>query len=144
MPRSKKPAVDRAPTTTGKTPRVAKPPDLSGRYPLWSFAIVDVGGPWCFRCLPSRELPSVLARLGQFEGMTWTQIEQGTGSHFVSCGRLVRNATKRLQELRYDDIDQLFSLRIKGKPRIWGIRAGSVLRILWWDPEHEVCRSGKR
>lgn len=141
MSRRRKPSIRNAPPTTGKQPRVEGLPDPSGQHPVWSFSIVDVGGPWCFSCLPGKDLPGVLTRLGQLEGMTWTEIEQGTGSHFVPCSRLVAEARRRLQNLHHDDLDELFSLRIRGKPRIWGIRIGPVLRVLWWDPDHQVCES---
>ena len=87
----------------------------------------------------------VLQRLGQYESMNWTEIITRTKSHPVSCDRLVAKARKRLQQIGQDDIDQLFSLRMGGnKPRIWGLRRGGCLRILWWDPEHKVCPSPKR
>jgi len=40
----------------------------------------------------------------------------------------------RLDELT----DDLFSLRLEGDMRIWGIRLGRVLQLVWYDPRHEV------
>lgn len=43
-----------------------------------------------------------------------------------------------------DDLDQLFSLRLTVRKRVWGIKEGNIFWILWWDPEHEVCKSHKK
>lgn len=91
------------------------------------------------------QLLKALVRLGEYEKMNWPQIIRQTGSHPVPCDQLAPLAEKRLREIGQDDVDELFSLRMSGnKPRIWGIRSGGVLSILWWDPEHEVCPSKKR
>ena len=37
-----------------------------------------------------------------------------------------------------DDVDELYQLRVTGAERVWGIRSGPLLRLLWWDPNHEV------
>jgi hypothetical protein len=75
--------------------------------------------------------------------MPWRDIAGGE-SHFVEVDSLAPAARKRLVELGHDDLDQLFSIRIQGKPRAWGFRDGPVLLFLWWDPEHEVCPSVKK
>src|SRR5680860_208464 len=84
----------------------------------------------------------ILYKLAHFETMTFPDIERAVkGSHNVSYDQLCRDAQKRLEERGLEDLDQLFSLRLSGKERIWGIREGNVLRILWWDPKHQVCPS---
>ncbi|MDQ2731557.1 MAG: hypothetical protein M3Y56_07855, partial [Armatimonadota bacterium] len=65
-------------------------------------------------------------------------------SHPVELGKLCKAAQDRLVEIRQDDAATLFSLRIGGQGRIWGVRDGPTLRILWWDPQHEVCPSLKK
>lgn len=89
-------------------------------------------------------LVEVLAKLRDFESMTWLEIDGPTGSHGVPLHRLSKPAQQRLTELRQDDAAELFSLRITGKRRVWGILDEHVLRILWWDPEHQVCPSLKK
>lgn len=75
--------------------------------------------------------------------MTWSEIE-GRSSHAVKVTGLAREARARLDELRQDEVEELFSVRIIGRERIWGIRAGAVLHLLWWDPYHQVCPSPKK
>jgi len=74
--------------------------------------------------------------------MTWAEISKDKKKyHPIRVDKLATEARKRLEELRQDDVDVLWSLRVQGKPRIWGIREGRVLKLLWWDPNHEVCPS---
>jgi hypothetical protein len=89
-------------------------------------------------------LAEVLAKLRGFESMTWREIDGPTGSHGVDPHHLSRQAQQRLTEIRQDDAAELFSLRITGRRRVWGILDEHVLRILWWDPEHQVCPSPKK
>lgn len=93
--------------------------------------------------MDNQTLLEVMGHLRDFESMKWAEIEQGTGSHFVKKGSLIKKANDRLGQIKQDDVDELFSLRVSGKKRIWGIRDESVLRIIWWDPSHEVCPSVK-
>jgi hypothetical protein len=86
----------------------------------------------------------VLRRLGSYETMTWREIDGPSGSHAVDLGSLSTAARDRLVAIQQDDVEQCFSLRINGPARVWGIRNAHVLRILWWDPRHEVCPSKKR
>ena len=85
----------------------------------------------------------VLRKLGSFEGMTWVELRQA-GCHEIAVNDLIKTAQDRLQEIRQDDLDTLFSLRISGKVRVWAIKNGNVLRLLWLDLEHEVCPSIKK
>jgi hypothetical protein len=52
---------------------------------------------------------------------------------------VIPDARKRLEQLRLDDTDELFSLRLNGQERLWGIRSNDIFSLLWWDPKHEIC-----
>jgi len=88
------------------------------------------------------KLSGIRKSLQNFETMTWGEI--GNGSHCVSVDQLIPPARKRLEELKLDDVDHLFSLRVTGKERIWGIMDGAILNILWWDPRHKLCPAPKK
>lgn len=78
--------------------------------------------------------------------MTWDAIVVTAKkfNHAVSCDSLCKSAKNRLQELELDDLDELVSLRVSSKKRIWAIRQGQHCLLLWWDPDHEVCPSEKK
>jgi hypothetical protein len=123
-----------------KKPR-EEPADPTARTPVWAFRIVDIGGPWCWTRMSARDAEAVLRRLGSFETMTWREIDGRTGSHGVDFVDLAKEARRRLEEIEQDDAAEYFSLRIDGPGRVWGIRDEHVLKVLWWDPAHEVCPS---
>ena len=57
----------------------------------------------------------------------------------------MKSARDRLQKLKLDDIDELMSFRISGKERVWSIRQlNNVMKVLWWDPNHEIYPIRKR
>ncbi len=92
----------------------------------------------------------IYPKLRHFESQTWSKIEKElfgsrskTKHHSVNISQIIPEARKRLEQLQLDDIDELFSIRLSGKLRIWGIRHWSYLRILWIDLEHEICPSTK-
>lgn len=94
-------------------------------------------------------ITKIYPKLKHFEESCWEEIEKeqyGRGKtkhHSVDVSKIVSEAKKRLIELKLDDIDQLFSIRLEGKIRIWGIRHYSFLRILWIDLKHEICPTDK-
>ena len=75
--------------------------------------------------------------------MTWAQLTQasgakrhGTNSHFIPRNRLSSDAQRRLSEIGQSDIDGMFSLRLTGTTRIYGIRNGRALKLIWYDGDH--------
>jgi hypothetical protein len=120
--------------------------------PLWSFSLLDIEGSWCendARGIQSDVfLRDVLPKLKHRETMTWAEIFQETHgrqgkskNHHVNVSDLIKTARDRLTHLKLDDLDELFSLRLQGKHRIWGVKDGRVLRIVWVDEDHVVCPS---
>lgn len=90
-------------------------------------------------------------QLLNIETMTWQDIKSasggrtnGTNSHSIPVDQLSKEAQARLTELKLDDQDAIFSLRLTGTLRIFGFQAGSAFKVLWHDPDHEVCPSGKK
>ena len=112
--------------------------------PVWRFSIVDREGPWGWR---NRAGPDwwneILPKLQSFESMTWAEIiraaggrTRGNNSHFVLVEELTRRARDRLAEIGQEDLSDLFSLRLTATTRIYGVRDGRVLKLLWYDPDH--------
>jgi hypothetical protein len=76
--------------------------------------------------------------------MTWGAIESNRKkNHSVEVGSLCKEAQERIHELKLG-VDELFRFRLTGKQRLWGIRDRERFKILWWDPDHEVCPSTKK
>lgn len=110
--------------------------------PSWRFSTVDLGGPFAWPKGDGLEL-KILDKLHKFDSMVWTEIE-GPDHHAIDVEKLSKDAAKRLAEINQDDIAEVFSFHFSGKPRIIGIRDRDVVKLLWWDPEHQVCPSHKK
>lgn len=96
-------------------------------------------------------LTKLFPKLKEFEKLTWDEIEQQQygkegkkKNHPIAKISLTKEAQKRLKELKQDDVDEVYSLRLEGDMRIFGIREDNCLKILWVDTEHEVCESHKK
>ena len=94
-------------------------------------------------------LETLYPLLREREDATWQAIESAThgkkgksNSHHVRVEKLSSDAQKRLKEMKLDDIDEIYSLRLEGKLRIYGIRKYNYLKILWVDTEHEIYPIG--
>lgn len=123
------------------------PEDANQSNPVWSIRLFDIDGPWGrSRVKLPEELWDVLfEKLRHYESMTWGEILQNkTLNHSVSMENLSKSARERLAALGQDDVDEVFRLRLSGTARVWGIRDRAVLKLLWWDPDHEICPSTKR
>lgn len=119
--------------------------------PVWQVCLIDDKSDWGWSKIgQERWVTKILPKLKDFERMTWSEIERqnggkthGTNSHSIPCDRIIKKAQDRLSEMNMDDLDEIFSLRLEGKIRIFGKRIGRVLQIIWFDFEHEICPSQK-
>jgi len=114
---------------------------------------LDVTPSWLFRFgdfehekwgLHKKECYEFLKRLSDFEKQTWREIrfaDNGKNNHFIDIAEIIKEAKQRLTAIGLNDEDQLFSLRITGRKRLWGILRDGKYNILWYDREHEICPS---
>ena len=130
-----------------KTPRISpdtSPESFMNKKPVWRLGIMDFEGPWSWKKINRISLlETIHEKLKNFETMTWAEIE-GPKHHLSSVSKFCKKAKDRLTTIKLDDYDVLFSFRLTGEKRVWGIRENEVLKILWWDPKHEVCPAPKR
>jgi len=129
---------------TAKEPRIGV--SLEGATnPVWRFSHMDWDGPWCPSKCKDSGIREVLARLANFESMSWQQIHSGTGSHVVDVTGIIKEARDRIIHLKKEEwADNLCSLRMCGKERLWGFLRSGIFHLLWWDPEHQVFPSKKK
>ena len=74
--------------------------------------------------LKNNEYFEIIKSLHGFERMTWNQIKQvaggrssGTNRHLLTIDDFSKEAKKRLKQLKLDDNDELFSLRLNNTLR---------------------------
>lgn len=127
-----------------REPRSVKP-NIMGTQFCWRVDNLDWDGRWGWSGARIDDvLLHIVPHLHSLESMKWGDIEGPTGSHFVNVENIVPEARDRLVDIDKGEQEQLFSLRVTGEKRIWGVRDVAILRLLWWDPHHEICPSLKR
>jgi hypothetical protein len=146
MAKKRQPTV-RAAEKTKKLPKIFSEPEtrkipnmpiVRGGHLAWRFSSTDVDGPFAWNS--EINYTELVDKLKSFETMTDTDIRQ-QGSHPIQINKLSKLAQNRLSEIKHDDIDELMSFRLNGVQRVWCRIIGSVMCVLWWDPEHQVCPS---
>lgn len=135
--RKKEPGQNQSPQTRSKKPS-SFPENISERNFVWRTSKVDLSGRWGWHQVSTGVLlKEIIPKLQIYESMKWSELE-GRNSHFIKVEDCCKEAQQRLQEIEKDDFSELFSLRMNGKKRIFGIRQSAELQILWWDPKHEI------
>jgi hypothetical protein len=137
-----------------KKPREQPHESSQRKYPGWHFRSMDIDGPWGF-CPTKHDdsdaqilaydehcetLEYIRGKLSEFEVRYWSEI-LGKHSHAVSLEGLSPEARLRLEEIGQFDVEELVSLHFSSTGRLWGIRDNEYFKILWWDPNHQVCTS---
>ncbi len=115
--------------------------EAMSEFPVWQTGVIDLNGSWGWKKIEGNcFFDKILPKIQNFESMKWPEI-LGRNSHEININKLCSEAQKRLKHLELDDFENLVSLRLSGPQRVWGIKIGNIFKILWWDPNHEVCPS---
>jgi hypothetical protein len=138
----------------GKSPYASADPAVVERHvmglnPSWRISILETKDPYGWHTIDMKTFEHIQERLKNFESMTWSDIllDGKKQNHSVAVDRLCKQAKDRLEELRLFPVEKLVSLRLSARGRIWGIpdpKEKAVLKLLWWDPRHEICPSLKK
>jgi hypothetical protein len=89
-------------------------------------------------------LRQIVGFLAQMERLTWAEIRaqnHGGGHrkhHAIPIGSLCSEAQRRLENLKLDDLDDLFEFRLGNRRRLWGHVHDGVFYPVWWDEHHQV------
>lgn len=146
MAKGNKTVKQRETVSSSKQPKtIEDPQSFWGMHPVWSFKSLDNNySKWGFIHTVSL-FTDVIRKLKDNEGMTWGEIfrasggkSQGTNSHYENVSDLIPEAQKRWAELRLEEYDRVFSLRLTSLHRLYGILEDGVFRIVWFDQEHEI------
>ena len=144
--KSERPRVARKPSGSESPRAVADPQSYLQQRPVWRFSDFDWDGGWGISgCATdwAKFRSHVEDHLSSFETMTWGEIlkasggrSNGNNSHDIARDKFTRGAQDRLKE-KGILADSLFSLRLDAGTRIYGVREGNCLRIVFFDPFHK-------
>lgn len=131
---------------SSKTPTTAENPDFGQTHPSWQIRLLQTQGPFGWDVLDNEKLERIRKRLANFETMTWNEIlvKDKKRNHTIQVADLPGENQKLLRKIGEQDVDQLVSLSVSSRERIFGILEKGILRLLWWDPEHRVYPSAKK
>lgn len=132
--------------SVSKRPKIVEnPSSYWGTHPVWSFRSLDTSYHKWGLSQTTQLFEDVICKLKELEGMTWNSImsasggrTHGTNSHFENVAELIPEAQKRWIALHLEDYDRVFSLRLTGTYRLFGILEDGVFRIVWFDQNHEI------
>lgn len=92
-----------------------------------------------------------MEKMIRYSNMTWAEIKRQTHDqgnskhHFLRPEELSKESQERLTAKGLEEAnDALFSFALNNTLRIVGIREGERFKVLWYDPNHEVCPSVKK
>lgn len=93
----------------------------------------------------------IISKLQDFETMKWQEILDASGgkseghgnnSHWIKMGELSREAKEKIFKSKYlEGYEKIFSLRLSGKERLFGVVDLGMFFILWYDARHEFAPS---
>jgi hypothetical protein len=119
--------------------------DLGERKIRFTFTDADLDGPWSLSDLAPEHIPDFFRFLRDIEGQTVNELAGPNGrqlykeyDNFGECPNPA--APKRLAEL-YDSSDNICRFRLSGERRLYGLRFGHLIALLWWDPSHDIWPS---
>ena len=156
--RNRKPKQAHNPTQSKNVSQVEDPQNSDRQTVAWRISSFDYGGPWGDEALKGYDLQELVRSWAHnFETQKWGELlgaaggrTAGNNHHPIDVKKLSKAAQARLEEIHKDDlVDSIFSFRVKGTTRLYGIRDGRVFNTLWFDPWHDdekkaVCPSKKR
>jgi hypothetical protein len=143
---TKKPHASFSPASEKSPRREVSPESFLDLKASWRIGRMEFCDPYGWHEIPNKKFHEIREKLREYEKQTWNEImvQDRDKNHHVSTSDLSEKAWRRLKDLKLEDVEQLFSLRISGKERVWGVLTQGVLEVLWWDPKHEVCPSHKK
>lgn len=103
---------------------------------------MELVDPFGWHRVDGTTLQYIRGKLAQFETMTWSEIlvSAKKQNHAIEVPSLCREARQRLDERKLL-LDQVVSLRLSARERVFGYLENGVLVLLWWDPAHQICPS---
>ena len=129
-----------------KLPKTVVEPQLyNDRKAAWHVSRLRLANPYGWHELPLERIQYIQEKLAHFEKKTWNEIFviEKKHNHAVSVADLRCPLAKSWMRKNMPDQDFLWTLRLSGPERVWGIYSQGVYQLLFWDPEHNILPTQK-
>jgi hypothetical protein len=108
-------------------------------HPAWRVSLLTMETPFGWLAVDQDTARKIQNRLASYESMQWKDIGFGYRCHLIKRTSLCAAAQRHLSDIQQDDVDSVMSLGIDQMSRVIGILEHNILKVLWWDPNHEAC-----
>ena len=99
---------------------------------------------WGWGCVPINNFFEILKKsLQKYEGMSWKDVLKRKSCHPVPVHRITGRARDRFTML-CPDVDTLHQVDFSELGRVWGVKRGAYLQLVWHNPHHTVCQMKRR
>lgn len=123
-----------------KAPATVIDPDVLKHEPLsWGLKRLDLNCEWSWRKLDGQHIDRVHDELVSLEGRTLSDLLRERKVKDIPVAHLKPGPSTRLKQLRLEEAEVLWELRLPNKWRAWGLVERAVFYFLWWDEDEEVC-----
>jgi hypothetical protein len=130
-----------------KLPKLAaEPRSIMDMQPAWRLSNMRMKSPFGWGAITRGDMQQVIERFKALESMTWSAIlvEAKKHNHHCDVGGMCKEAQKCLEDDWQGGADEVLTIRLTNKKRVWGVLEGPLVYLLWWDPEHSVYPSLKK
>ena len=127
-----------------KSPKIGKIPREDGAI-VFSFLRFDGQHKWCeSKDLTTHDFWEIGEKLKSFEQTQWKHLAADQEYHHsVPFYKISKEAQEIAEALGIDDYEQIWSIRLTGTQRLWGVRDEQYFIAIWWDPDHQVYKTKK-
>lgn len=123
-----------------REPKIAEQVDFMQMKAAWRVHKLQMVDPYGWHVLELETVGYIQSKLASFETMTWSEIfiRDRSRNHSIPVHKLRCPQAKRWIAKNMPDQPDLWTLRLSGPERIWGIFAEGAYQIIFWDPEHLI------
>lgn len=148
----KRTAIKRSPKNKKETRNPKEVENYLHQTIGWGFKYVDLDSQWGLNSILKNWKNEIFPKIKNFETMMWKEIlnaagakskGRGNNNHDIDFDKLSEEAQKRFRKINNYTPDSLFSLRLDNTGRLFGIRDGRILNLVWYDKDHEICKITK-
>jgi hypothetical protein len=134
--------------TTGEkiTKSISQPPAYDDKKAAWRISKIQLADPYGWHEMTPSEVSAIRVKLATFEKNTWKElfIRDAKWNHRIQSGDLKCPIAKAWMKTNMPDQPFLWTLRLSGAERVWGILSEGAFLIVFWDPNHLIWEIPRR
>jgi hypothetical protein len=130
-----------APLIEGKKePKTVERIDFLTLKAAWRVKNIQLVDPYGWQQLTLKDICYIREKLSAFESMTWGDIfvKDKKRNHSIPVNEFRCEQARRWMKRNMKEQLELWTIRLSGAERIWGIFSEGAYQIVFWDPNHLI------